>query len=149
MLKLNRKLEYALMALKVMVEKPAGELTTAAEVASGTGGAFDTVARVMQLMAQKEILHSEQGAHGGYVIVKDLRRLSFRELQEAVLGPSELVKCLSGAKNCDLSPTCNILSPVQILNRRLDDFYDELRVADLLRIKEPVQNGAVGTRSWS
>jgi Rrf2 family transcriptional regulator, nitric oxide-sensitive transcriptional repressor len=54
--RLNRKVEYALMALKVMAQKRAGELTSAKEVVEKTGCPFDATARVLQQMAQKGIL---------------------------------------------------------------------------------------------
>lgn len=51
--KLNRKVEYALMALKFMSSKVPGELTSTKEVVESTGCPFDATARVMQQMAQK------------------------------------------------------------------------------------------------
>ena len=134
--RLNRKVEYALMALKVMSRKRPGERTSAADVAEETGTPFDALARVLQLMAQKDILRSEQGAHGGYVVVRDLHRVSLFELMELLLGPLGVAKCLQASNDCDLHPTCNIISPVTILNRKLADFYRELSVGELLRLKE-------------
>jgi Rrf2 family protein len=134
--KINRKLEYALMALKLMSLKVPGELTTAKEVVDETGSPFDATARVLQVMAHKGLLKSEQGAHGGYLIVRDLSKLSLHELGEMVLGPTGVAKCLHGAQACELADRCNILSPMEILNRKIVEFYKTLSVADLLKVKE-------------
>lgn len=135
--RLNRKVEYALMALKVMAAKRPGELTSAKEVVDQTGCPFDATARVLQLMAQKDILRSEQGAHGGYILIRDLSKLSVFDLMQLVLGPIAVARCLEkGEADCDLKSKCNILSPVATLNRRLTEFYQNLMVGEILRIKE-------------
>jgi Rrf2 family transcriptional regulator, nitric oxide-sensitive transcriptional repressor len=133
--RLNRKVEYALMALKVMAAKRQGELTSAKEVVEHTGCPFDATARVMQQMVQKGILRSEQGAHGGYVLVRDLGKISLFDLSEMILGKIAVAKCLHGLDECELVATCNIMSPVSNLNRRLADFYQSVSVGELLRVK--------------
>ena len=133
--RLNRKVEYALMALKVMAQKRAGELTSAKEIVEVTGCPFDATSRVLQQLTQKGVLKSEQGAHGGYVLVRDLMRLSLYDLNETIMGPTGLAKCLHDEESCDFRDTCNIVSPVSLLNRRLTDFYRELTVGELLKVR--------------
>ncbi|MGE0528424.1 MAG: Rrf2 family transcriptional regulator [Bdellovibrionales bacterium] len=143
--RLNRKVEYALMALKVMSQKRAGELTSAKEVTDQTGCPFDATARVLQQMAQKGILRSEHGAHGGYLLIRDLARVSVAELMEVLLGPMGVVKCLL-SDECGLRPTCNIISPVSVLNRKLVEFYQDLTVGELLRVKDRADEQISGVR---
>ena len=136
MTRMNRKLEYALMALKYMSLKVPGQLTSAKEVVSITGVPFDATARVLQQMAQQGLLRAEHGAHGGYSIVKDLSKVSLFELYEIILGPIDVVKCLQGDPECELLGSCNIQSPLANFNRRLNEFYRGIILADLLKIKE-------------
>lgn len=131
--KINRKLEYALMALKYMSQKIPGELTTAKEVSDSFRTPFDATARVMQQMAQKGgILRAEYGASGGYQITKDLAKISMHDLVEIIEGPTALVKCLHSEGPCEIQGTCNIVSPVTQLNDRLTEFYKSLSLKDLL-----------------
>lgn len=130
--KLNKKVEYALMALKYMTAKPAGSLTTAKEVVTSTGVPFDATARVMQIMGQKEILKSEQGAQGGYQLVGDLSKVSFFDLIEMILGPLGIAKCLHGSENCDMFESCNIQQPINHLNNRLVEFYKGVTLEEIL-----------------
>lgn len=130
--KINRKLEYALMALKYMTGKIPGELTSAKEVSENFKTPFDATARVMQVMVQKGLLRSEQGASGGYQISRDLAKVSIHDLVEMIDGPTALVKCLHKEEPCEIQGTCNIVSPVTQLNRRLTDFYRGLSLKELL-----------------
>ena len=133
MLKITRKIEYSLMALRHMASKYQGELTTAKEVCDAYKTPFDVTSKVMQTMAHKGLLKSEQGAHGGYLILKDLSKFSLYELIQMVEGPVAIVKCLNAGPNtCELSHSCNIVSPVNTLNEKLVDFYRSLPVIDLI-----------------
>ncbi|MGE5085873.1 MAG: RrF2 family transcriptional regulator [Bacillota bacterium] len=131
--KINRKLEYALMALKHMSQKIPGELTSAKEVSEAFHTPFDATARVMQQMAQKGgILRAEYGANGGYQITKDLAKVSIHDLVEVIEGPTALVKCLHKEAPCEIQGTCNIVSPITNLNHKLIDFYKSVSLKDLL-----------------
>lgn len=133
------------MALKHMSQKFAGQLTSAKEISDATGSPFDATSRVMQLMAQKGILKSEQGAHGGYLIVKDLSKVTFHDIIVTVLAPIEVVKCASGQDECELFAKCNVQSPLQVFNARLIDFYKTLPMSELLQIPQNTK----GEKAWA
>lgn len=137
--RIHRKVEYALIALKHMRSKNPGERTTAKEMATQYGCPPDVLARVLQTLANRSILKSEQGVHGGYLIAKDLTRVSFYDLLEMILGPMEVARCLhdaaspvTGTGACEMRGTCNIVSPIQLLNRKMTEFYRNLSVAELI-----------------
>ena len=130
--RLNRKVEYSLMALKHMAQKQPGQLTTAKEVADSYHAPFDATARVMQLMAQNGLLKVELGAFGGYQITKDLSKVTMLDLIQLVQGPTKIAKCISKDEPCEIQPMCNIMSPVTNLNTRLNEFYQNLSLKELL-----------------
>lgn len=131
--KVHRKVEYSLMALKHMSLKRAGELTTAKEVSERYDAPFETIARALQMMAQRGLLRSEQGAQGGYSISKDLGAVTLLDLVETMEGPTRIAKCLGHGEACDIQGKCNIQSPIQNLNLRLKDFYKSVSLRDLLQ----------------
>lgn len=142
--KLNRKLEYALMALKYMSQKIPGELTSAKEVSENFATPFDATARVMQAMAQKGVLRAEQGAFGGYQITKDLGKITMFQLLEIIEGPTAMVKCLSTTQHdpCGNHMKCNITSPVQLLQNKLNDFYSNITLKELLLVTSSYEKEA-------
>lgn len=134
--KINRKVEYALMGLKHMRSKQPGELTSAKEISLQYGCPYEATSKVLQVLASSGLVRSEQGAHGGYQLVRDLSKVSMFELMEIMGGPVEIAKCIGAKdsieKSCDLHSTCNVISPISILNRRLIEFYKSLMLGDLL-----------------
>ena len=136
--RLNRKLEYALMSLQYLADVPEGQKVSAKDVCDHTGSPFDATARVMQVMAQKGLLKSEQGVKGGYILSKDLKSVTFLELMEMILGPLELAKCIGDPSACEIVGKCNILRPINQLNAQLKMFYQRLSLADILKSQNHV-----------
>lgn len=134
--RIHRKLEYALIALKHMSQKAPGDLTTVKEICQTYKVPFDATARVLQILVQNKVLKSEQGAHGGYSILKDLVQLNLLELIQVVVGPVEVVKCLSESESqaspCEIQGQCNIMMPLIDLNHQLIQFYKGINVEKLL-----------------
>lgn len=120
------------MALKHMSVKNAGELTTAKEVAEAYHAPFDATARVMQIMAQHGLLKSEQGAFGGYALSRALNEVSMEDLISMIQGPTKLAKCMNDEEPCEIQKSCNIISPIHHLNKKLNHFYRNLTVSELL-----------------
>lgn len=132
MIKLSRKLEYSLIAIKHMSQKPAGTLTSAKELTLVYGVPFDVVSRVLQLLTQVEVAKSIQGVHGGYLLNKKLDEITLMNLIDYVEGPLHLVKCLSEDETCELKSLCNIAGPVGALNEKLKHFYSSLKLSEIL-----------------
>jgi Rrf2 family protein len=130
MIKINRKVEYALMVLKHMKEKGQSELTTAREVCDRFDLPFDTTAKVMQQMNSAAILHSIKGVKGGYTMARDLSTISYMELAELIEGKSFMMDCHEGP--CDLYHKCNISQPIKRLNDYIINIFNSLTLNELL-----------------
>lgn len=130
MIKINRKVEYALMVLKHMKDKGLTELTTAREVCDSFNLPFDTTAKVMQQMNGAGILHSLKGVKGGYTLARDLSTISYMELAELIEGKSFMMDCHEDS--CDLSHKCNISQPIKRLNDYLITIFNSLTLNELL-----------------
>jgi Rrf2 family protein len=130
MIKINRKIEYALMALKLMKEKNLSELTTAREVCDRFETPFDTTSKVMQLMNNCGILLSHKGVKGGYTLARDLSEVSYMELVELIEGKSFMMDCHEGP--CDLYHKCNITQPIKRLNDYLINIFNSISLNELL-----------------
>lgn len=135
--KIHRKVEYALISLRHMKKKEPGQLTTVKEICRAYGCSFDATSRVLQMMVQKGLLKSEQGAQGGYLIQRDLRKVSLYDLIEFVVGPISVVKCLdSGKGECGIEDRCNVIAPLAYLNDKIIAFYRDINIDEMLSVPD-------------
>ena len=135
--KIHRKVEYALIALRHMKDKEQGQLTTVKEICRAYGCSFDATSRVLQVMVQKGLLKSEQGAQGGYLILKDLNTVNLLDLIEIVIGPISVVKCLDSDKGgCEMQENCNVIAPLAFLNDQIVEFYRGININQMLSVED-------------
>lgn len=131
MLKINKKVEYALMALKYMSQKSEHELTSAREVCDTFGTPFDTTAKVMQALNSAGILSSVKGIKGGYGLEKSLSEISYMELVELIEGKRLESLCMNSRGLCELHDKCNIVTPIDQLNNLLSHYLKTLTLDEL------------------
>jgi len=133
-LKVNRKVEYGLVALKHMCSKPAGQLTSVREICEQFGTPFDPVAHVMRILNAGGLVQSEQGAHGGYRLQAHVLDVTFDDFISIVEGhPLAFTECLREEDcRCSLVERCNILAPMHALHGRLREFLGSIKLGDLL-----------------
>lgn len=135
MLKINKKVEYALMALKFMADKSDHiPLVSAREICDEFHTPFDTTAKVMQVMNAHDILKSVKGIKGGYSLNKSLSVITYMELVRMIEGREEIGRvCTNHKGTCELIGKCNISTPVESLNKKLNGFLENLTLAELLQ----------------
>lgn len=136
MIKINRKVEYALMVLKSIKDKTdegRGELTTAREICDRFQTPFDTTSKVMQLMKEANILESHKGVKGCYTLARDLSQVSYLELVQLIEGKSFMMDCHERTEGpCELFGSCNITQPIRRLNDYLLNIFSSLSLGELL-----------------
>ena len=145
MLKVNRKVEYALMALKFMATRPESGLTSAREICETFNVPFDTTAKVLQIMNSKGLLTSVKGIRGGYHLEKSLSEITYMQLSRMVEDREDGEFCQnSKGEICDLHKSCNIAGPLEQLNKKLNTYLEDLSLKELLFDNlEPVRDQVI------
>lgn len=132
MVRISKAVEYALVAVQHMTERP-DSLVSARDLSEHYDLPSGLLAKIMQRLAAAGILESEQGVRGGYRLVRDPAGLSFLELSEAVEGPTRIAACdTNGAGSCDRTETCTVAGPVNELSARIVDLLAATSVGELL-----------------
>lgn len=131
--KINKKTEYALMALKYFKDHMDSQIS-AKELAEKTHTPFEVIARVLQALSSRGILKAEYGVSGGYQLVKNLEEISVYDLMSILESSTELAKCLGAETECDLSAKCTIVSPITHLNSKVQSFYKSISLAEVLHV---------------
>ncbi len=130
MLKITRKVEYALIALRHMQSKNVDELTSAKEIANQYGIPQQLLAKTLQQMARDRILEAVQGPAGGYRILAKLDRISLKDFFEKLEGPLGMMDCYFES-DCIQISTCNIRVPIQRINDNLRNMFTQMTLQEV------------------
>ena len=129
MLKLTRKLEYALIALRHMQMK--GDiLSSTKEIADMYTIPRELLAKTLQQMARLEYIDAVQGSLGGYRIQKALSKISLTQFVEEMEGPLGMVDC-SITADCIQLNNCNIRMPINKINQNIRSIFNDIHVTDI------------------
>jgi Rrf2 family protein len=144
MLKLTKKADYGLMALKFLAERaeigvaghkeaPPVEAValSAKDIADAYGIPAQLLAKILQQLTKAGLLKSHAGMNGGYALSRDARAISAYEVILAIDGPFFITSCTKGAKACDLTPSCTIKEPLARVNETIAGVLKSISIQDL------------------
>lgn len=132
MLKLTKKIEYALIALQYMQGKNYNDITSAKEIAEHFALPASLLAKLLQQLAKHGIVEPIQGAGGGYRLYKPLEKIKLNDFFEIIEGPVGLVDCLNDP-DCSHMVTCTIRVPIERINNTIKDLFSNMTLADLTK----------------
>ena len=130
MLKLTRRTEYALIALRYLQIKSKGKPVTTKKIAEIENIPVSILSKVLQHLSKENIIETVKGAHGGYQLSVNLSKIKLWEFLETMEGPLGLVDCLQNSQ-CEQENICSIQTPIRKINRKVKNVFDKLSVSDV------------------
>lgn len=107
-MRLSRKSDYALRAVKHMANLPKGKLGSINSVAAAESIPREFLAKILKDLTRSGILVSYQGVTGGYRMAKTPREVNFLNVIEAIDGPLHLNLCTEDACRCERHKNCDM-----------------------------------------
>ena len=147
MLRLTKKADYGLMALKYLAEQAQAHADSiapattaaAAQSAKDIAEAYhippQLLAKILQTLARAGILVSHAGTNGGYALARPASTISAFETIRAIDGPLFITSCITIHGTCDLAGHCTIKEPLRKVNDSITSLLSGISIADLT---EPV-----------
>ena len=130
MLKITRKVEYALIALRHLQSKDTEDLTSAKEIAIHYGIPKQLLAKILQQMSKENIIEAVQGPAGGYRILANLDKISLKDFFEKLEGPLGMMDCFFES-DCIQINTCNIRVQIQRINDNMGDMFSKMTLMEV------------------
>jgi len=134
-LRLSKMTDYATVLLTQLGRGagPPGVQTTPA-LAAATGLPEPTVAKVLRLLSQAEVVVSQRGARGGYALARPLGQIAVADVIAAVDGPIALTACVDGAAGgCEVESLCPVRGRWDPVNAAIRAALGTITLADMDR----------------
>jgi Rrf2 family protein len=132
MLRLSKKADYALMAMKHLALRGESGSSSAREIASLYDIPIELLAKVLQRLVRGGLLASHQGTRGGYQLARVPTMISVADVIQAIDGPVAVTACSStddGA--CEQYAKCNVRDPLWKVRQRILAALGECTIAEL------------------
>jgi Rrf2 family protein len=131
MLRLSKKADYALLALRHMAAHAERPAHSARELAEAYDIPAELLAKVLQSLVRAGLLASHQGIHGGYGLSRSSDLISVADVIQAIDGPLTVTACSDTDRSCDQYAKCNIRDPLWRIKDRIISALSATSVTDL------------------
>jgi len=132
MLRLTKKADYGLMALKFLAEHPDEASFSAKDIAEAYHIPPQLLAKILQQLAREGLLCSHAGMNGGYTLSRKPENITAFEVIRIIDGPLFITSCVTVSGICDLTNSCTIKEPLARVNDSISDVLKKIRISDLV-----------------
>jgi Rrf2 family protein len=137
MLRLSKKADYALIAMKHLALRPDEAASSAREIAEQYDIPVELMAKVLQRLARRGLLASHQGTRGGYHLSRPASAISVADVIQAVDGPLTVTACSTDEENCDQYSKCSVRDPLWKIKERILVALQACSITELAAEPEP------------
>ena len=119
MLRLSKKADYALIAMKHLAMKREVASTSAREIAEQYDIPIELMAKVLQRLVRAGLLISTQGTRGGYTLSRPATAISVADVIQAIDGPFTVTACSTEKHDCEQYSKCSVRDPLWQIRERI------------------------------
>ncbi|MBZ5645691.1 MAG: Rrf2 family transcriptional regulator [Acidobacteriia bacterium] len=132
MLKLTKKADYGLMAMRHLSEHTQEGALSAKDVAEAYGIPAELLAKILQKLVKAKLLQSCHGINGGYSLARDPRTISAFEVIKAIEGPLFITSCVTSAgRECYQTDKCTVREPLRKVNESIQEVLSRISIWDM------------------
>src|SRR5712671_5304136 len=142
MLKLTKKADYGLMAMKHLAEHAEQGARSAKDVADAYRIPQEALAKILQRLVKAGLLHSQHGTNGGYTLARDAANITAFEVIRAIDGPLFITSCVTVRGECDQTDRCTIREPLRKVNQSIEAVLKRIKISHMTEEPETVESRA-------
>jgi Rrf2 family protein len=91
----------------------------------------ERLAKILQRLAKKQLITSQNGPKGGYVLTRAPGEITVGQVVRALEGPLRVVSCMSEKDDCPQFSRCNLRRPAQKIQMSISYLLDTMTMAEL------------------
>jgi Rrf2 family protein len=131
MLKLSKKADYGLIAVRHLAMNHSSDACSSKEIARTYGIPTELLAKILQKLVKNGLLVSQQGAEGGYALARDPTTVTAFDVIRAIDGPLLITSCVTSHGDCSQSPTCTVKEPLSKVNEIIVQALNSVTISNL------------------
>jgi len=134
MVRLSKRVEYGLIAIRHIAASRTGDVVTAKEVAEAYGIPFELLAKVLQKLTKAGLVYSHQGVRGGYTLARRPEDLPVSLIIHAIEGTAPVIaQCMAdGPESCNVFSTCTIKTPLSKVQANIEQAFNSMMLSEIV-----------------
>ena len=137
MLRFTKRADYGLMAIHYIALHEENGVVSGKRIAEEFHIPSELLAKILQRLAKKKLIASQNGPKGGYVLALRPTEISVGDVIGALEGPINIVSCLEASSACPQMAHCNLRRPVLKIQAAISQVLDTMSLAELVRSDVP------------
>jgi len=134
LVRLSKKVEYGLIAIRHIAAMPVGSVVTAREIAHVYGIPYEMLAKILQKLTKGNLIVSFHGVHGGYQLAKSPADVRVSSIINAIEGAAPTItQCIAdGPESCTIFPVCTIKTPLLKVQENIEMAFHRMTLAEIV-----------------
>jgi Rrf2 family protein len=130
-LRFTKRTDYGLMAIHYIAHNQETGTVSAKRIAEEFQIPAELLAKILQRLAKKKLIVSQNGPKGGYVLARSATDITVGRVVRALEGPINIVSCLEDHV-CPQLSRCSLRRPVLKIQAGITHLLDTMTLAELL-----------------
>lgn len=131
MMKLSKRADYGLIALKHLAMHNGSGSYSASDIAEVYRVSAPLMAKVLQKLARAGLVAARHGSSGGYTLAREASRISALDVIRAIDGPLFITSCVTSRGECDVTTTCSIREPLRRVNDSILEVLGKVTISQM------------------
>src|ERR1700722_17355607 len=131
MLKLSKKADYGLIAIKHLAGHAASGACSASEISEACGISGPLMAKVLQKLARAGLGVSRHGSGGGDQLGRDPKKITAFEVIAGIDGPLVIPSCVTTQGECEQATNCTIREPLRRVNNSILEILKGVTISQM------------------
>ena len=134
MVRLSKKVEYGLIAIRDIASRLNGLVVTAREIADAYNISYELLAKVLQKMAKAGLIISHQGVYGGYTLAGNPSEITVSRIINVIEGNMPMIaQCMAeGPISCGVFDVCTIKSPLHKVQANIERAFESMKLSEIV-----------------
>ncbi len=132
-MQLTKGVEYGIEGILYLARQGEDESALIREISKATAIPETFLSKIFQRLATKGLLRSRRGFRGGFRLARPARRITLREIIEALQGPIEFHRCLDHLRQRGRRQRCYVNQVFDKVQNRVSAILEQTTIEDILQ----------------
>lgn len=135
MLKIPKSVEYALLALRYIDRNSQESCISAKEISERENIPYELLSKILQTLVRSDIIVSQMGNKGGYVVNNSLSNYSLLDIVNALEQKIQLTDCFvlnPTSNDCARFENCCLRNPLMKIQEKLELMFKETNLIEII-----------------